>query len=312
LNLANELKIPVIVVFTKYDLLVVEHFRECSHISSMHERIAEASNRAAFAFSEYTKKLEVSFAPVSTRKDVQKEYGALMLVKLTRVTRNNLRDVEGSLWALWATAQQINARQKIELSISEGLKKYWQNLGESAFFQKHLLVDCIARIRDDIFKIWNFNDPQKVLSGEQFLNGMIKLVEPLSEEVIRNQGADNMAGFAANVVTVAGAVGSGLALPALGTTMAIRFLQSRYQKGVWTAIYIATYIVDLILVLYEISMAVTVDPPRCLTTVIVMDALASYRPRTSYIHAQLKGVAFTLKPEEKIATVLSDALYGPY
>ena len=36
---------------------------------------------------------------------------------LTKVTRNNLRDVEGSLWALWATAQQINARQKVELSI---------------------------------------------------------------------------------------------------------------------------------------------------------------------------------------------------
>ena len=40
-----------------------------------------------------------------------------MLVELTEVTRDNLRDVEGSLWALWATAQQINARQKVELSI---------------------------------------------------------------------------------------------------------------------------------------------------------------------------------------------------
>ena len=40
-----------------------------------------------------------------------------MLVNLTKVTRDNLRDVEGSLWALWATAQQINARQKVELSI---------------------------------------------------------------------------------------------------------------------------------------------------------------------------------------------------
>ena len=38
-------------------------------------------------------------------------------MNLTKVTRNNLRDIEGSLWALWATAQQINARQKIELSI---------------------------------------------------------------------------------------------------------------------------------------------------------------------------------------------------
>ena len=40
-----------------------------------------------------------------------------MLVELTKVTRGNLRDIEGSLWALWATAQQINARQKVDLSI---------------------------------------------------------------------------------------------------------------------------------------------------------------------------------------------------
>jgi hypothetical protein len=40
-----------------------------------------------------------------------------MFVELTKVTRKNLRDVEGSLWALWVTAQQINVRQKVEFSI---------------------------------------------------------------------------------------------------------------------------------------------------------------------------------------------------
>ena len=44
-------------------------------------------------------------------------HAGAMLVELTKVTRDNLRNVEGSLWALWATAQQINARQKVELSI---------------------------------------------------------------------------------------------------------------------------------------------------------------------------------------------------
>ena len=38
-------------------------------------------------------------------------------MELTKVTRDNLGDVEGSLWVIWATAQQINARQKVELSI---------------------------------------------------------------------------------------------------------------------------------------------------------------------------------------------------
>ena len=54
--------------------------------------------------------------PVSPLKLLAATTGA-MLVELTKVTRENLRNVEGSLWALWATAQQINARQKVELSI---------------------------------------------------------------------------------------------------------------------------------------------------------------------------------------------------
>ena len=129
-------KIPVIVVLTKYDYLVVEHFRACDQKLPLRERKAEAIFRAERAFKGITKGLKVPFAPVSTQKEERDDYGGLlirsitilfhfniatiagaMLINLTKVTRENLRDVEGSLWALWATAQQINARQKVDLSI---------------------------------------------------------------------------------------------------------------------------------------------------------------------------------------------------
>ena len=42
------------------------------------------------------------------------------------------------------------------------IAEYWLDLGDSVFFQGHRLVDCIARIHDDVLKIWNFNDPYKV------------------------------------------------------------------------------------------------------------------------------------------------------
>jgi hypothetical protein len=54
-------------------------------------------------------------------------------------------------------------------------------------------------------------------------------------------------------------------------------------------------------------MVVTVDPPKSLSTVLVMDALATYKPRSSDIHAQVKVESF-FKLEEKIATVIRDAL----
>jgi hypothetical protein len=77
-----EVKIPVIVVFTKYDLLVIEHFRSCKHISSLPDRKVEAKKRAERTFSEVTKELKerkVPFAPVSTLKKTQKEYGGQLI-----------------------------------------------------------------------------------------------------------------------------------------------------------------------------------------------------------------------------------------
>jgi hypothetical protein len=68
-----EVKISVIVVFTKFDILVVEHFRACSHIDSRRDRKVEATNRALCAFNERAKELRVQFKvpfiPVSTKGD---------------------------------------------------------------------------------------------------------------------------------------------------------------------------------------------------------------------------------------------------
>jgi GTPase len=82
-----QVKIPVIVVLTKYDLLVVEHHRACSHISSPLEKMVEATKRAKNTFNEVTKELKrlnVPFAPVSTLKKTQKEYGGQLISSVTK------------------------------------------------------------------------------------------------------------------------------------------------------------------------------------------------------------------------------------
>ena len=72
-----EVKIPVIVVLTKYDLLVMEHYRACSHILSLADKKVEATKRAMRAFNEVTKELKVPFVPISIQKEALKEYGGL-------------------------------------------------------------------------------------------------------------------------------------------------------------------------------------------------------------------------------------------
>jgi hypothetical protein len=58
--------IPVIVVFTKYDLLVMEHLR-----ASRSDGIAQAKQRAREAFIKVTNGLPVPSVSVSTRKGYQ-------------------------------------------------------------------------------------------------------------------------------------------------------------------------------------------------------------------------------------------------
>ena len=66
-------KIPVIVVFNKYDLLVMEHYRGCRY------KLSPADKRAKHTFIEVTKQLKVPFVPVSTQKEVLKEYGGPLI-----------------------------------------------------------------------------------------------------------------------------------------------------------------------------------------------------------------------------------------
>ena len=92
--------------------------------------------------------------------------------------------------------------------------------------------------------------------------------------------------------------------------ISVSFFFSSFFCSVLTATYLATYIVDLILVLHEISMVTmaTLDPPKTLSRGLVMDALATYKSRSLDIHAQVKEIAVTFKLEERIATVIRDAL----
>ena len=75
-----------------------------------------------------------------------------------------------------------------------------------------------------------------------------------------------------------------------------------------TATYLATYIVDLTLVLYELSMEMTADPPTSLSIDLVRDALVLYKVESAKIHAQVKDIAVSPKLEERVAKVIRDAL----
>ena len=66
-----EVKIPIIVVLTKYDVLFNEQYRNCLHIESETDRRKEAKKRAQSAYNEHTKVLtgKYPFVRVQVSKD---------------------------------------------------------------------------------------------------------------------------------------------------------------------------------------------------------------------------------------------------
>ena len=70
-------------MFTKYDYLVVEPFQACNPKLSLPVRKTEAIYRAETTFNHFTKGLEVRFAPVSSLREAQEEYGGLLIRSVT-------------------------------------------------------------------------------------------------------------------------------------------------------------------------------------------------------------------------------------
>jgi len=325
LALATDLKVAVIIVFTKYDIL----FNECHRKASKEARRRPGKSASADTICidaeknatdflntliDNFPKRPIEYVTVSTSEKYPKCFS--MLKKLTETTRRCLHDVEGELWVPWAAAQQINAQQKVNFSINEGFKKYWVNLGKSTVFKGHILLDCLSRIHLDIIEVWNFYDPEKLLPGTHFCQEMIKFIQPLLTEPQPRSNMSKMlsnlsavttivAGFAAACTPVL--TGAGI------TVVAVEFLRQKYQAVPLTALCLGAYIVDLILILHNLFIATLVrEPPRRLTWELVMDTLESYKNSDAgKVHELIRDIVSgtgTLDPKERIADLIRQQL----
>ena len=123
-------KIPIITVFTKYDVLISQFMLQDKAKRPKAEKITYAEGKASESLHVSAEKLKdawkklpsaelplMAWVKMAISKNTEARLIKEMLVNLANVTRDKLRDVEGELWIPWAMAQQVNARQKVVLSI---------------------------------------------------------------------------------------------------------------------------------------------------------------------------------------------------
>ncbi|KAJ3556348.1 hypothetical protein NP233_g11999 [Leucocoprinus birnbaumii] len=323
LKLATDLKIPIVAVFTKYDLLENQFFMPGK---AKKGTAASPEQQALEAYEGSVEELQAASNCVTVRISMKDRNLRDMLIKLANVTRGLLHEVEGQLWITWVTAQQASAQQKVDLSISEGCKstyipilhlglttdnnasEYWLNLGQSVVFEGQIMIDCVRRIHDDILKVWNFYDPDKILSSLDFFKGMIALAEPPEKETGVRPSTSGQVSALNDLTSVAGATGLSVLAPSVGaiglSVLAANYLLDKYQRYPSTAKFLAMYIVNLVEILHKIFMTILpTDPPRALTRNTVFDAWDLHRTdlRTRPLDDIDSISGFSAHPEKVIA-----------
>jgi len=129
LKFALEQKVPVVVVFTKFDKLVsrMEEYLSDEEMDKSEEEITKIClDKADHEFQKECvgplKRLnsELQYAKVSVKSAFRSDLSHLIDLTQTQI--------EGDVWVVSAMAQRASAQAKIDSSIKVGMKQYWQGL----------------------------------------------------------------------------------------------------------------------------------------------------------------------------------------
>jgi len=276
-------QVPIVVVFTQFDRLVCrmeEHLTD-KEMDMSDDKInklclqradAEFKTSCLEPLQKFASRLEYA------KTSVEDGYQPTLANLIERTQALVQHQVEGDVWIVSAMAQRASARTKIESSIQVGMKQYWQSLASSTKLVGWTLKDCLTILHSDITFSWNFNDPDNLLSGEDFRNRVMtlaQLVTPDTSEWFPNPDQiKSVMGVASALTPVAAPAIAGIGLSA----MFIKWIAGVYQGTPEVLRCLMGYIVDLTLVMDQLFLNILpLKPPRRLTAEQIDAALEGYK-----------------------------------
>ncbi|KAJ7225083.1 hypothetical protein C8J57DRAFT_1481857 [Mycena rebaudengoi] len=183
--------IPIIVVFTKLDILRLKKEEKLEvELEQRDEDMDDKEFEAEIdtAVDEGVQELCVKplralspayrWIATSTIREPRFKKTITNLVHLAL----ELINVE-KVWIEMAIAQRFSAKANIEASIRIGRKRYWRGLLSGIFlgFSMRTVLDVLQQ---DIVNVWNMHDPENYLRKPEFLSLLSVLVEDLSDEAV--------------------------------------------------------------------------------------------------------------------------------
>ncbi|KAG1721989.1 uncharacterized protein EDB91DRAFT_1088288 [Suillus paluster] len=240
--------IPVIVVFTKHDVLLdtleleAIDLEDCYGTALENLKRDKLNNLCIKPLTDAAGS-DVLHAAVSTKNGYENT-----VRELIDLTTTNVEKFVASEAALaMMIAQRVDISLKIKASIAIGEKRYWRGLASSMDFAGFTMKDCLSVIHKDVIDVWNFNDPHDHLASSKFQE---LILNDLDKEEFPNTAGSFK--FGLSVVGAIIGIMTPLAAPflpivapiAAGVVMA-KWVYDIYQQTNITLRRMMAYIVDL-------------------------------------------------------------------
>jgi predicted GTPase len=273
-------RVPLIIVFTKYDMLVTRIIFRAARSGSDEQVWENAEREANSVFDKLcvvpihevlNKEVPNANLSVPIKKVSGQPRYASTIKELIRATdqkilqQTNVSSHTEPHSLNFATAQRANADLKVEASIDVGRLKYWSGLLSSTDFTGKKLRQCLEVIHRDIVSVWNIRN-SSYLESDVFKARMTVLVDDLLSNPNTPTPSDGLT--LATVATLAGAASNpaGIVILSLGSTVWVaKWLIDVYQNSSHNIACVMAYIVDLTIIMHRLS-AIEISEERVVST----------------------------------------------
>ncbi|KAG2030122.1 hypothetical protein BDR03DRAFT_987296 [Suillus americanus] len=251
--------IPVIVVLTKYDMLIdrMERTLDGTSLNKLSDAAIKdfARNKAEAELQdtcigplEKFAGPDIPHAKISTRKDHKET-----LTRLIQITENCV-------------------------CFRVGKRRYWKALASCPTFKNRKTWDCLYVIHTDIVNVWNFYDPHRYLHSQEFRELMVKMVDKLEVGPTPNPTKTitiglSMVGTIAGIVSALAGPAAPIVVPIAASAVLAVWVHDVYQISHAVLQRFMSYIVHLTLVLQTLYL---VSESQELTRRAIKLAVASY------------------------------------
>lgn len=197
------------------------------------------------------------------------------------------------------TQIQKSLDSNIEASIKLGMERYWLDLASSPHLDGRPLLQCMRMIQRDMIQVWNFDDPEKVLSGRKFEAMLIRLIGDLANPGKTNESSE----FPQELKTIEDILSGSIPDFSPGNAALYDWIFGVYKKRVLAPTTLRTlmgFIVDLIVVLKRLFCLVAHRNIHTILAEHVQEVFSQYivSAKRIKVHQEITNYVDNLKPTD--------------